>query len=1419
MLSAVLLLLGVFSGAIQWETPSTSAAALAVTTINFNDRPEGTRITDQYPGVRFPDGGFIRSTQKGPLATQSPPQFLEKNCFEFDSAPLRIQFTSGQGWVGVYVGNPENFEQPIVLRAYDAMTGGRLIGTVQATLGARANVTTLLQTCRAVDRDIRRVEISLGDSCEIIDDLSFDPNPVLGTLTTANFDDRPEFTRITTQYRGLEFPDAPWIRTAASMSTTTISPPNVLEQYSFGGEFDPPPLRVTLTRSQAWVRTYVRSVFGFARVTMRAYSLGGRGGVPIVTTYADFSGATPVTTPLEICRLVERDITRVEIEHATEGFEVIDNFQFAGTSAPPPPSDSQAPRVFIDAPRTGDFFYGSDLRVRGRITENRGLERVTLVHEQLDGSGRREDTTFLRVVSGRAPNFTFEFNLRLLPGQNRIRIEAFDTAGNRSTNAERETIVTLAPPMQVIIDSPRPSQVFSRSPITVEGRVRKQFGTLPRDRVRFRLGSSGPFAPVDEVLSSAPEFRFRTQVILASEEMNTTNSIFVEAVSEDGVVARGDVTVLYSLPDVTARLEATQATYEVNLIAEKKTVVRVYVYPDLTARWLGGGDVHVRRVRLIGRREGVDLPGSPLVNDRDFTVRLLRLAPDLERSDAGNSFNFVLPQEWTREGELELTAEINPDRSLLECGRCYENNAQRMSVRFSGRKVLRLLPVKVQLSDGTIISDSDIGPALEGIRRAYPVSELRVLAPQILHTSVSAADLAAEGDRYKEATKRILREVTNTFTCYRGIEDVDSFFGAVWAWLSDCGWDTYVVGLVPAVVGEGCPGGIAWVNGPASMTEASPWVAAQEVGHNLGREHAGNDHGESEGGGVDGRFPYPHGRIGAPGFDTEAMLAIPQSAPFPPGVPTLSGPCREGADHAHDFMSYGGGPFWISPYTWRALANHPFRGSLRGAVPRSVEPRALVQSGSGAYLHISGQIHEDGRIELFPFYTGRLPAGASVIRGEGRYSVELQAPNGQVLFAGRFDPTELQHDPTKQISTVVPFPTGTARIVFKDGERILATRDVSARAPQVRLLSPNGREVWGPSGTQRIVWMGSDADGDVVSYVIRYSADGGRSWLTLGDWITDTSLEVDVAGLAGSSRAMIQVVASDGINTSRDTSDATFTVETKPPFVLILAPTNGSLATPGQRIRLEATASDHEDGELPDSALRWSSDKDGPLGVGRMLDVSRLSPGIHTITLSAKDGTGQEGRASITVRVATQVELNSEAGLEGSVDTARRVDTKSGITVGNGPKVGQPPREQVVRGFVSFDLTRLPRGVEIVQAQVDYFQKGITGDPYFKGLGAVVVDAVDYGSSLDADDFDAPAVMEKIGTLSDNGLLEFKGLDVTEAVKTALANGRSRVQFRLRFSKETDDDSNIDTVVFEAAAGAANAATAPKLRLLVAPVR
>jgi hypothetical protein len=75
------------------------------------------------------------------------------------------------------------------------------------------------------------------------------------------------------------------------------------------------------------------------------------------------------------------------------------------------------------------------------------------------------------------------------------------------------------------------------------------------------------------------------------------------------------------------------------------------------------------------------------------------------------------------------------------------------------------------------------------------------------------------------------------------------------------------------------------------------------------------------------------------------------------------------------------------------------------------------------------------------------------------------------------------------------------------------------------------------------------------------------------------------------------------------------------------------------------------------------------------------------------------------------------------------------------------------------------------------------------------VDHVDYGAALDSADYDAPALTSNTGTLSTNDAEEYKTLNVTTSVASDLA-GRTRSQFRLRFSAENNVNFEDDYVQF-----------------------
>ena len=204
-------------------------------------------------------------------------------------------------------------------------------------------------------------------------------------------------------------------------------------------------------------------------------------------------------------------------------------------------------------------------------------------------------------------------------------------------------------------------------------------------------------------------------------------------------------------------------------------------------------------------------------------------------------------------------------------------------------------------------------------------------------------------------------------------------------------------------------------------------------------------------------------------------------------------------------------------------------------------------------------------------------------------------------------------------------------------------RTVSAHAPTVTVVSPNGGETWPTSSIQTIVWNGSDLDGDSLTYNVLYSANGS-TWVPVGTGITATQLAVNTAELAGGTAARVRVVATDGINTSRDESDATFTVGRKGPSAFILAPEADARFMPDTPLWLQGYAYDLEDGTFPDSAYRWTSNRDGDLGTGAS-NLVTLSSGPHVITLMVTDSDGNT--AIKTIRLSAGNRLFLPAVLRG----------------------------------------------------------------------------------------------------------------------------------------------------------------------------
>lgn len=314
---------------------------------------------------------------------------------------------------------------------------------------------------------------------------------------------------------------------------------------------------------------------------------------------------------------------------------------------------------------------------------------------------------------------------------------------------------------------------------------------------------------------------------------------------------------------------------------------------------------------------------------------------------------------------------------------------------------------------------------------------------------------------------------------------------------------------------------------------------------------------------------------------------------------------------------------WVDERSWSYLY-----GKLM--LPLASRPAPLA---TGEWITLSGMIGRDGTAELFPFarFTGpaepRPPAA-------GEYALRLEDAAGTALAETSFDRSFETADRPRAATRAsfvftLPYPPGTSRVVLRKGGLEIASRRVSPNAPVVRVASPNGSESLGAAAT--VSWTASDADGDALTYDVLYTADG-TTWLPLATALTATSFAWDTSAVAGTRGGRIRVVASDGVHSATDDSDGTFAVGSKPPECGISEPRDGTVVTPGQLLVFRSFGLDAEDGALPDSALSLSSSRDGALGTGRAV-TAILSPGAHTLTLTATDRDGNRATASIGVLV------------------------------------------------------------------------------------------------------------------------------------------------------------------------------------------
>ena len=117
------------------------------------------------------------------------------------------------------------------------------------------------------------------------------------------------------------------------------------------------------------------------------------------------------------------------------------------------------------------------------------------------------------------------------------------------------------------------------------------------------------------------------------------------------------------------------------------------------------------------------------------------------------------------------------------------------------------------------------------------------------------------------------------------------------------------------------------------------------------------------------------------------------------------------------------------------------------------------------------------------------------------------------------------------------------------------------------------------------------------------------------------------------------------------------------------------------------------------------------------------------------------------------------------------------------------PEGQGVQTYLTFSL---PADVLISGARIASDALAVVGSP-FEDLGVLLIEPVEY-RAFGPELFDLDASRDPVACrVTGSSLIE---CDVTDAVQTAVDNGRETVQFRLRFERTGDNDGRADLAMF-----------------------
>ncbi|MCX6019678.1 MAG: hypothetical protein NTZ50_14480 [Chloroflexi bacterium] len=703
---------------------------------------------------------------------------------------------------------------------------------------------------------------------------------------------------------------------------------------------------------------------------------------------------------------------------------------------------------------------------------------------------------------------------------------------------------------------------------------------------------------------------------------------------------------------------------DIPLIAGKRTFVKLY--GRIASSSLGLTRVNPWPNALLhGTRNGTPLPDSPL---RPLNNPGIGSAAT-DRLNPNRHFLFELPNTWTS-GNVTLRGEVNPGRALAETN--YANNSASAAVNFVPNVTLCLDMVPVLTPDGAIGAyDPAYDSHFERAVSLWPISHFRTLwrggpahrrPDRGLYIGSGPYNFNSPDAEYADdEMSYFVGNLGESFALSRdpagcgGLRTirVAAVQNARRFGMSSSTWSAILFLM-------------NWGGPPVNFPNGGVSGLAHELAHQLDRDHIlCPTSGPNMPAGPDSSYPYDSCTIGPNGPNAYV--------PFDPITGSTLTPTM-----TSDYMSYSPITLWTSDYTYKALFDELQGNTARPNTqlrPQISTPMLLVggmitQSKEQTYTTFSPALYAETTLDAA---FDRIQAGT---KADPSRILKVLNSADKDLFEEPINTTDLEAEGASVGTTfinLVPIFDDMAKFqILENGVVIGESLPRGPATPVITLTAPSVASARSAAtDTLNVTWEASDADGDPLVFLVNYSYDDGKSWMPLGGIDSDTSISVPLAnGLPGGSKAIIEVIASDGLHSSVARS-ITFTVPNRGPRAAILDaelnPVSSSktyTASLGETFSFFGRGYDPEDYDLDGAQLTWQMD--GPVsgsGEGRQFLFNAQKPGVYTLTLTAKDSTSKQATETVSFSVEPkQISDASTPELDGRCDDEGYASDTSGVS-------------------------------------------------------------------------------------------------------------------------------------------------------------